>query len=214
MIDISMPLEDGVVAWPGSIGYSRRLVSSLESGDPVNASVIEMDVHTGTHVDAPLHFIAGGGATEGLLFEDLVGPALVADVRGTSVIQEAHLRAAGVTRGVRRVLLKTDNHRARSTAGGFDPEYAALDASSSSYLVSIGVRLVGIDYLSIQRFSDGPEVHNQLLSGGVVILEGIILDHVQPGSYRLICLPILLSGSEGAPARAVLEPLADREEES
>jgi arylformamidase len=206
-IDISMPLVDGIAVWPGSPGLDRRSFKAMGEGDPVNATELRMDVHVGTHFDAPLHTLADGGDVGSVPLERLNGPVHVADVPGVRRIGAEALDAAAVPAGTTRLLLRTLNSAEPELwQGPFDEDYAALTVEGASWIVDHGIELVGIDYLSIQRYEDPIDTHLVLLSAAVVILEGLVLRDVAPGAYRLACLPLALPEAEAAPARAILYP--------
>lgn len=203
--DISVPISPSLPTWPGDHSPVQiEPVARIAQGGRANVSRITLGTHTGTHVDPPIHFIANGKAVDQLDLEVLIGPALVTDMRGRSAITVADLEAA-VPPGVERLLFKTDNSRLWAMEGGFTPDYVALTAQAAHWLVVRGLRLVGTDHLSVQRYGDPhPGAHNTLLGAGVVIVEGLNLLNVQPGLYQLICLPLKIAQGDGAPARAVL----------
>lgn len=203
--DISVALDAALPTWPGSPGVETRLRLSIEDGDVANVTQLEMDVHTGTHVDAPCHFIADGPSVDALGLEPLIGPAFVIDT-GTAVeIDAGVLSAAAIPAGAERVLLRTSNSsRPSMYRTAFDESYAALTLDGAEWLARHGLRLVGIDYLSIQRYDESPDVHRALLAAGAALLEGLCLRDVAPGGYDLVCLPLKLTGVEAAPARAIL----------
>jgi arylformamidase len=207
LIDISVALSAQMPTWPGAPGFEISRHSEIARGDDANASLLRMDVHSGTHIDAPLHFVDDGATTEQIPFETLVGAAYVADIAGERRIGEAALEAAAIPAGTQRLLLRT-----RDTSGWdnptFDEDAPALSQEGAEWVVARGIRLIGIDYLSIQRFEDDPTTHRILLDAGVVILEGLDLAKVAPGMYDLTCLPVRLAGAEAAPARAVLRTVA------
>jgi arylformamidase len=208
-IDISMPLGANLPVWPTSPGLSvdRRL--SLDHGDEANVSTLTMDVHTGTHVDAPLHFVSTGSELEQLGLDPFVGIADVVDLSAAPAIDAATLRDA-VAPDARRVLLRTRNS---VTAGfrdaPFRTDYAAISPDGARWLAEQELALVGVDYLSVQGFEDPPDAHTVLLGAGVALLEGLVLNHVTAGRYLLACLPLRLDGVEAAPARAVLLPASE-----
>lgn len=205
-IDISVPVRPGQTPlWPGSVPVDFQVWSSLDEGAAAEETVLRMSVHTGTHVDAPAHFLAGGDTIEVLDPGAMLGPCRVVDCRGGSLVTRGLLDSLGIPAGTERLLLKTDNTDRWSPE--FDPGYTALDPEAAAWVVERGTRLVGIDYLSIQSFRESDAVHVRLLEAGVVILEGLDLAGVEPGDYELICLPLKLVGIEGAPARAMLRPL-------
>ena len=202
--DVSMPLRDGGLIYPGDPEIRLRAHSSIARGDPANVSALELGSHSGTHVDAPSHFIAGGAPVDRIAIGRLVGPAIVLDLPGALPAVGAAELAAHDLHGQRRVLLKTRNS-ARAGRPGFTSDYCALAPDGAEHLLDRGVELVGIDYLSVERFgSEDFAVHHLLLDRGVVIVEGLDLTAVPPGVYQFICLPLRLEGLDGAPARAVL----------
>jgi len=205
--DISVPIGQGLPTWPGSVGFRMSQAMSIAAGDPANVTRLDMDVHTGTHVEAPLHFLPDGAPLDTVDLERFVGPAVVAAVDGPEVTPEA-LAALRLPSGVERLLLKTRNSGAWPTSGRFNPAYAALTPEAAGWLVERGIRLVGVDYLSVQRYDDDGETHRILMRAEVLILEGLNLADVAPGEYTLVCLPLRLVGTEAAPVRAVLLEVA------
>lgn len=203
--DISVPVYSGMVVWPGDGGVVIERESRIEAGDNANVSHLSLGAHTGTHVDAPYHFIPDGVTLEHVSLERFVGKTLVVEISGVSTITAAHLAAADLPDGVERVLFKTDNGAIWSrTEQAFEPGFVALSQDAAQFLVDRGVSLVGIDYLSIAPFKQSRPTHEVLLSAGMVILEGVDLRAVAPGWYTLYCLPLKLMGVDGAPARAIL----------
>jgi len=190
--------------YPGNPPVEIELQQSMAKGGSSNVSSLKFGSHTATHVDAPLHMVQGAASVDQISLDVLMGPATVIafgdDVM--SVTAEA-LRAANIG-NAERVLLKTRNS-AFIRSGTFQKDYTYLAPDGAEYLVSSGVTLVGIDYLSIEQFHSGHHrTHTTLLSSGVVILEGVDLSAVSPGRYELRCLPLSMPGLDGAPARAVL----------
>lgn len=204
MIDVSVGLDATLPVWPGSTGVTLSQVRAMARGDVDNASHLACDVHAGTHVDAPSHFVSGAATVDEIELETLVGPAWIADCRRAESLSADVLRAAAIPSGTRRLLLRTTNSGLWRNGPRFIPDYAALTADAASWIVEQGIRLVGIDYLSIQRFADPPDVHVRLLAAGVVVVEGLDLSAARPGGWELLCLPLKLIGAEAAPARVVL----------
>jgi kynurenine formamidase/glycosyltransferase involved in cell wall biosynthesis len=205
IIDISVPLHPEMPVWPGSVGIRLSRTMSLEAGDMTNVSRLDCDVHIGTHVDAPLHFIEDGSSVEQMPLNILIGPALIAYLPGVDAITADDLAALSLPKSTQRLLLRTRNSLLWANGvNGFRTDYVALTADAARWIVEHDIRLVGVDYLSVQRYQDGSETHQILLDAGVVIVEGLNLADVVPGLYELICLPLKLVGAEGAPARAVL----------
>ena len=206
ILDISVPLSPHLPVWPGDTRIVLERYRALAKGDTSNDSRLACSVHSGTHVDAPLHFIENGATTEQLTLDILMGPARVVELPEANVITPELLDAQSPAIETERLLLKTTNSDLWNDPGHeFNPDFVALSPESADWVVNKGIKLVGIDYLSIQMFKDDePMTHRVLLEGGVIILEGLDLRKVSPGDYNLICLPIKLAGSEGAPARAIL----------
>jgi arylformamidase len=206
-IDISAPLTPALHVFPGDPPFHCHPVASIATGAPANLSRFEGSTHMGTHVDAPLHFLPGPPGVEALPLDALCGPAFVADATACTT----HLTAADLARlhipdGCERLLLKTAS-AALWDLPDFSPDYVALTPEAAHDLVRRGIRLVGIDYLSIAPFANPAPAHVALLEAGIVILEGLDLRPAATGAYELLCLPLLLPGADGAPARALLRPL-------
>lgn len=207
LIDVSVGLADDLPIWPGSPGVGRRAILSRDAGDPANATELRMDVHCGTHIDAPRHFIDDGITVEQIPLTRLNGPALIVDVGDARVVTAEVLASARVERGAKRVLLKTVNSADPALYHEpFREEYVAVSPDGAVWLRDHGVDVIGIDYLSIQRFDDPPDAHLTILGAGMVIIEGLRLTDVQAGWHDMMCLPIALDGAEAAPARVVLRP--------
>lgn len=204
IIDISVPLCSDMPVWPGSADFRLFQTQSLKDGDLANASRMDCDVHTGTHVDAPRHFLENGTTVEQLPLDIRVGPAIVAYLPHVDTITASDLAALSLPEDTKRLLLKTRNSALWGKKRGFNTDYAGLTASAARWIVEVGIGLVGVDYLSVQKYYDGRETHQILLEAEVVIVEGVNLAAVKPGWYELICLPLKIMGADGAPARAVL----------
>jgi arylformamidase len=197
--DISVPVHPGMHIYPGDPTVRLERHESIAEGAPANVSKLELGVHSGTHVDAPVHFIDGAAGTESLALDVLVGPVVVVDATNIGgQLDEAGLTSLALP-DAERLLLKTSNS-ALWDEPRFAEDFVCLTGSGARYLLDRGVRLVGIDYLSI----GDEDAHRELLGAGVVALEGLDLRDVEPGSYELVCLPLRLEGSDGAPARAIL----------
>jgi arylformamidase len=201
-IDVSVPIRSGMVCWPGNPEVEIVQTEHLERGDPATVSRVSLGVHTGTHVDAPAHFILGGAGAESLPIDRLIGPARVLDVGEADHVRPAHLEPAGLRPGD-RVLLKTRNSR-HWGEDRFRSDYTYLSLDAAHHLVERGVWAVGIDYLSIGDMNRGAETHRVLFAAGICILEGLDLSRVEAGWYDLVALPIRLEGLDGAPARVAL----------
>jgi arylformamidase len=206
IIDISVTLDNDLTIWPGDPAYHTERVHKIEDGANANVSIIEMGAHTGTHVDAPYHFLTDGGTVENLPLEAMLGPAQVIQIGDEAqVIDRKVLQAAHIPAETTRLLLKTRNSSFwQEKPRQFHPDFVGIDEDGANYLVETGVRLVGIDYLSISPYHKSRPTHEGLLKARVVIIEALNLAGVEPGKYNLACLPIKLGGVEGAPARVVL----------
>ncbi len=209
--DVSVRLSEATPTYPGDPEIEIRSWKSLADGDFANVSLLHMGAHSGTHVDAPAHFIEGAGRVESLSLEALIGEAQVVEVPANILSIEAGFAAAHCQPGRERILFKTRNSSFWSDEHPvFHTDFTHIDLSAAEYLVSQGTKLVGIDYLSIERFkSEVYETHLALLSKGIVILEGLDLREVVAGIYELICLPLRIAGGsgDGSPVRAVLRTL-------
>ncbi|MBM3141334.1 MAG: cyclase family protein [Chloroflexi bacterium] len=203
-IDVTRPIRDAMEVFPGDPPVSVRPVSSLTAGDPYAVSLLSLGTHAGTHVDAPGHYLERGGGVESLDLEALVGPAVVAEVpAGTPAIDAAALDRLAVPPGCERLLLKTRAAGARGTTPLAAP-FIALDESGARRAIDRGIRLLGVDTPSVGPLADPGPVHRLLLAAGVVVLESLELSGATPGEWTLVCLPLLVPGADGAPARAIL----------
>jgi arylformamidase len=202
--DISLPIREGMVTYPGDPPVRIRPHSRIADGDPANVLQLSFGSHTGTHVDAAHHFMDDGQRVDELPLDRLIGPARVVQIPAdVTAIGERELRAVGIERE-RRLLLRTRNSD-RIGRDQFDQDFAHLTPDGAEYLVGAGVQLVAIDYLSVEAYdAEQPLVHRTLLGAQVIIVEGVDLRQVPPGRYELICLPLRLAGADGSPVRAVL----------
>lgn len=202
--DISVPVREGMPIYRGNPGFEIHLDSAIADGAGANVSQITIGAHTGTHIDGARHFFSDGPGTEALPLEAMLGPCEVVELPaiGLGPIDEAALRGAAIPVGTERVLLKTPNSLLWERAE-FTHDFARLDGSGAAYALEIGLRLIGIDYLSIGDH----DAHVALLGAGVVALEGLDLRAVAPGPYELLCLPVRFVGSDGALSRAILRDL-------
>lgn len=205
IIDVSVGIGPGMITWPGDPAVEVRPARRLSRGDTANVSEIRLGSHTGTHVDPPFHFVEEGLTVDKLSLDVLVGEAYVADLTAVDdSIGPAHLEALRLD-GVERLLLKTRNSRIWQGPAQFPDHYVSLSREGAAWAVAKGIRLLGTDFLSIERRkTPGHPTHNALLRAGVVIVEGLNLAAVEPGPYRLVCLPLKLLEGDGAPARTIL----------
>jgi arylformamidase len=200
ILDVSVPIRTRMPIWPGNAGVAMRRVEAIADGAVANVSAVDLGAHTGTHVDAPNHFLEGEPGVDTVALEPLIGDAVVVDATAVQkTVDAAAVAALGVPAGTERVLLKTRNSQLWER-DEFSDDFVALDESGARALIDLGVRLVGIDYLSI----GDPGAHRALLGARTAVVEGLDLRAVAPAPYRLVCLPLKLVGSDGGPARAVL----------
>jgi arylformamidase len=206
IIDVSVEVKEDMVLWEGDGGVKIRQVMKLAKGDPYNLTRLYMSVHQGTHIDAPLHFIVDGKSTDQFLLSAMVGPVQVVQVEPEiDLITTEVIQRLGVHPKTRRLLFRTRNSDYwRRGEKKFHKDFCGVTSDGARHLVNLGLRLVGIDYLSISPISDLEEPHRILMRKGVVILETLNLAGVEPGFYDLFCLPLKLVGKEGSPARVIL----------
>jgi arylformamidase len=202
--DVSLPIISGGLVYPGNPEIAIAPQQSLAKGAGANVSSLSFGSHTGTHVDAPKHFFDDGIAVDALALDVLMGPAVLVYVGDDcTAVGEKELRLHEL-KGHSRVLIKSRNSsfvRERH----FRPDYTYLAPDGAEYLVSLGVRLVGVDYLSIEQYHSGHHrTHKTLLERGIIIVEGLDLSAPPMGPYEFRCLPLRITGLDGAPARAVL----------
>jgi arylformamidase len=205
--DVSLGIHPKMLTWPSDPGVSISPASRISAGKAANVSELHCGTHTGTHIDPPLHFIEGGRSVDRLDLDALVGPAVVADLTHVKYdIGPAELDSLNLDSGVQRLLFHTRNSEHwRQESPEFTEDYVAVTAEGAQWLVDHGIRLVGIDYLSVEhRRTPGHPTHMTLLGAGVVIVEGLNLDGVPAGDHTLLCLPIKLVDGDGGPARALL----------
>jgi arylformamidase len=206
-IDISAPLRNGMVVWPGDAPFERTSTLEITKGDECNLSQISTTAHIGTHMDAPRHYLEGAAGIETMPIAASIGRARVIEIHDPETIRRSELEPHRLAKG-ERVLFKTRNSAHCWQTDHFQKKYIYIAPEAAHYLAECGVQTVGVDYLSVGGFeSGGPETHRILLQAGIWIIEGLILEHVEPGDYELVCLPLRIIGGDGAPARAVLRKL-------
>jgi arylformamidase len=206
-IDVSVSLRTGMVSWPGDPPARISHAKDMERGDPCTVSLLEMGAHTGTHMDAPAHFVRGGIGIDGMPVDAAIGAARVVPIRDRELIKRDELVGHRIRRG-ERALFKTRNSDHCWDTDSFFEDFVYLSATAAQYLVERQVGLVGVDYLSVGGFrADGVETHQILLKAGIWIIEGLNLKRVRPGRVQLVCLPLKIAGGDGAPARALVRPM-------
>jgi arylformamidase len=206
-IDVSVPVRAGMAHWPGDPEVKLERAMSIAKGEEANVTRIDMSAHTGTHMDAPLHYFDEDPGIEALPLDAVMGPARVIRIEGEEPIDRGQLEGLDI-RGGERILFRTTNSDRPWWERDFDPTFVHVSVEAAELLGEVGVALMGIDYLSVGAYrSDGAETHRALLGAGVWVVEGLDLSEVEPGDYGLICLPVKLVGSDGAPARVLLRPV-------
>jgi arylformamidase len=206
-IDVSVSLHAGMVHWPDNPSVQITRMLDMEHGDVCNVSTLSMGSHTGTHMDAPLHFIRDGKGLDEMPLGATMGQARVVEIYDPESIKPAELQTQAIQRG-ERILFKTQNSARCWHTDDFIEDFVYISQEAARYLAALGVQTVGVDYLSVGGFTkDGPETHRALLEAGIWIIEGLNLSQVAPGIYDLICLPLKITASDGAPARAILRKM-------
>ena len=208
IIDITVPLTTEMPTWPGCKGIRITQTMRMDEGDSYNVSRLDCNLHTGTHVDAPSHFLQNGITVEKLPLDVLVGPSYVAHLPDAADITAVNLTDLNLPSGIERLLLHTRNSELWETkVTEFRKDFVALTHDAAQWIVDKGIRLIGVDYLSVQRYRDNARTHQILLGADTIALEGLNLSNVKSGFYELICLPLRLVGAEASPVRAILRQL-------
>ena len=205
--DVSVTVSPSTVTWENSeIGLQIETLCTVGPDSPAHVSLFRLGAHTGTHLDAPMHFIAGGAPLEQLDLQAVVGPAAVVEITGVPTIDASALASAKIKPGTTRLIIKTDN-----TARGlvfdskFHPDYVGVAPDGAQWLVDHGIILIGLDYLSVGAYGEqNIETHRILLGNSVVLVEALNLTDVSPGDYFLAALPPKFAGTEASPCRVVL----------
>jgi arylformamidase len=202
-IDVSRPLAEGMIHWPGDLPYQLERVAEITEPGDCNLSELHTGVHAGTHIDAPLHFIADGEDVASLSLDLLCGSAIVVHAKEPRDVGVSDLEPVGIERGD-RVLLRTVNEHLWQRPA-FDESFVGISGEAASWLAARKVAAVGVDYLSIDRFHDSARpAHHRLLGAGIIVIEGVDLAGVNPGRYEMVALPLRMIGAEGSPARVIL----------
>ena len=203
-IDVSVSLHTGMAHWPDNPPVQIEYMLHMGRGDICNVSTLSLGSHTGTHMDGPFHFLPEGKGLHEMPFDAAIGRARVLEISDPESIKPDELRLHKIRQG-ERLLFKTLNSSRCWQTDTFIEDFVYISQEAARYLASIGVKTVGIDYLSVGGYTkDGVETHRALLEADIWIIEGLDLSQVEPGTYELICLPVKIDGSDGAPARAIL----------
>jgi arylformamidase len=206
-IDITVPIYDGLVHWPGDPPISIERINDMEKGDSNNVSKICMGSHTGTHADAPRHFLRDGQKIGTMPPDQMIGTARIIEIRHARYITPEELREHNIKRG-ERLLFKTRNSSHVWYKKVFDENFVSISPEAADFLAQKSPKVVGIDYLSVGGFKDdGTYIHRKLLENGIWLIEGLDLSKIIPGKYYLNCLPLKLEPGDGAPVRAFLKPV-------
>ena len=202
-IDVSVPLAATLPSYPGNTPFELESIKRIANGDSSNVSTLHLSAHAGTHVDAPRHFFDDAPGAESLALDLLIGRVRLIEVTARSGIGEEDLADVDLSEDV-RVIIKTRNSRLWSSSE-FHADYVGLTEAGARHLVDRGVKVVGVDYLSVEQYKKpGAPAHRVLLGCGTVVIEGLDLRDVEPGHYHMYCLPLRVVGADGAPARVVL----------
>ena len=204
LIDVTVPLDANLPLYPGNTPFSIEAVKRLARGDSSNLSTLHLSAHAGTHVDAPYHFFDEAPGTEALPIELLIGRARVIEITTRKAIGPDDLARTDLSEDI-RLLIKTHNSRLWGSPE-FHADYVGLTEAGARYLVERGVKVLGVDYLSVEEFKKpGAPAHHALLGGGVIVIEGLNLSDAEAGQYEMYCLPLRIAEADGAPARVVLK---------
>jgi arylformamidase len=203
-MDISVPIKSGMVHWPDNPEVRVDKMLDMDRGDICNVSVLSLGSHTGTHMDAPLHFINGAKGLDRMPLDATIGPCRVIEIQDREAVKVEEIANQKIKAG-ERILFKTRNSKNAWKTDNFDEDFIFISKEAAAFLAKARVMTVGIDYLSVGGFKkDGVETHRALLGAGIWIIEGLNLARIKPGKYELCCLPIKVLNSDGAPARALL----------
>ncbi|XUX00971.1 MAG: cyclase family protein [Dehalogenimonas sp.] len=205
-IDVSVPLSNDTITWQGDHPVRVERTDDIERGDNYTLSILCFSSHTGTHIDAPAHFLRKGQTVDQIPMKRFVGTARVIEIADTESIKPEELKNHRIRKG-ERILFKTRNSGLWREQKTFAEDYVYITLEAASYLAKIGVVMIGIDYLSVgSATEEGDEVHRVLLESGIIIVEGLDLSKTGAGRFNLICLPVKIHNGDGAPARVILRP--------
>ncbi len=203
--DISLPISESIAVWPGDPQVTISQSSHIAKGDNSTVSQLTLGAHTGTHVDAPAHFFEDGKGVDTLDLNILVGQALIVETLDVKILSADVLESLDIPDGTERILFHTKNSDLwEKEYSDFNTQYIGISEDGAKWLVSRGVKLVGVDYLSVAPYKKSRPTHRELLAAGIIIVEGLDLRGIQAGMYQMVCLPLKIIGIDGAPARAIL----------
>jgi arylformamidase len=205
LFDISLTISQELPTWPGDPKIELTQIHHIAEGDNSNVTHLSSTVHIGTHIDAPDHFLDNGKTVEKIPLDLLVGPANVIEIPSKGHITSEDIKKAGFPKGTKRILFKTINSKYwESGEKEFQEDFIGLAPSGAEFLVEAGIRVVGVDYLSVAPYHDPEPTHKILLEKEILIVEGLDLSRIDPGEYTLLCLPLKIKNSDGSPARVLL----------
>lgn len=203
-IDITMHVTSRMVCWPGDDPVMITRQQSIgENGASANVTHLSMSAHTGTHIDAPLHFFKQGKDVTEIDFDTLIGPVKLIAVTNPQNISLAEIKEYPIESGD-RIIIKTKNSDADWSRKPFMTGYVYLSTPAARWLVERGIKTIGVDYLSVAGMDNGTEVHQLLLGAGITVIEGLKLEGIAPGQYEMMALPMKIKNSDGAPARVLI----------
>jgi arylformamidase len=205
-IDISYTITDKMVHWPGDVPVTISKSHDMNKGDEANVTALGFSAHTGTHIDAPLHFIRDGKDVSEIPLEVLIGRAHVVHVKSEKFISIGDVKDIALEKGD-RILFRTRNSDIDWLMKPFTEDYVYLSADAAEYLYQKGIAAVGVDYLSVGGMENGSEVHRILLGNEILIIEGLALRNIEEGIYEMICLPLKIKSSDGSPARVIIRKM-------
>jgi arylformamidase len=205
LYDISVILGEESIDYPGDTPYVKETICTIKDSGIYDLSKLEMSTHSGTHIDTPAHFIKGAGTLDSYTVQDFILPAQVVAIEDKEAIRSAELKNLDIETG-KAILFKTDNSvSGRCKSGVFSKDFVYLTEEASEYCVELNCLLVGIDYITIERYGDDVfPAHRKILGNNILVLEGINLKGIPPGKYTLMCLPLRIKGAEASPVRAIL----------
>jgi arylformamidase len=207
-IDISTTIKNGMVHWPGDAEVKIKKEQSMQASDECNVTTLQMSAHTGTHVDAPLHFIASGTDASEISLEKLIGVVKIFDIENPKTISLEEVRNLHIEIGC-KIIFKTKNSNRNWSEEPFNHQFVYLSTEAAQFLVDKNVQVIGVDYLSVAGEENGSSVHRILLNQDILIIEGLALQNIEPGNYEMICLPLKIKDADGAPARVIIRKIND-----
>ncbi|MBM4055567.1 MAG: cyclase family protein [Planctomycetes bacterium] len=204
--DVTLPISDSMITWPSDPAVSVKKTSMISRGDSCNVSELKIGSHCGTHIDAPYHFLENGRTIDQIILENLIGDAMIFEFDNQEKIDVSDVKRLRLD-NVKRVIFKTINSSYWKLSA-FKKDFVYITKEAAQYLVDRGIQLVGVDYLSIEKFnSQKAETHGVFLQNNVVVLEGLDLSLVAAGNYELIALPLKIKSGDGSPARVILRSI-------